>query len=197
MLLQAAQWIAPAATMIAAMMTAANLGARVTGWGFVVFTVGAIGWVIVALASGQHNLLLSNGFLLIVDLVGIWRWLGRRARYDEGAAQAASDSDRAPTPSLFALSKIEGRPVIGPDGATLAATVDAMAGCDDGRVRYLVVSRGGVGGVGESLHALGWEEVTIGEEAISARIGADALDRRPALDPTDWPESARAAGVDG
>jgi hypothetical protein len=29
-----AGWVAPAATMIAAMMTAANLGARVIGWGF-------------------------------------------------------------------------------------------------------------------------------------------------------------------
>ena len=85
-----AQWIAPGATMIAAMMTAANLGARVTGWGFAIFSVGAIAWVIVALASGQHNLLLSNAFLLIVDLVGVWRWLGRRARYDKGAERAES-----------------------------------------------------------------------------------------------------------
>ena len=44
-----AGWIAPAATMIAAMMTAANLGARVTGWGFGVFTLGSIAWSIVGL----------------------------------------------------------------------------------------------------------------------------------------------------
>jgi hypothetical protein len=36
-----AAWIAPAATVIAAVMTAANLGARITDWGFVVFTVGS------------------------------------------------------------------------------------------------------------------------------------------------------------
>lgn len=35
-----AAWVAPVATMIAAVMTAANLGARVTGWGFVVFVIG-------------------------------------------------------------------------------------------------------------------------------------------------------------
>ena len=195
MLVETAQWIAPAATMIAAMMTAANLGARVTGWGFVVFTAGAIAWVIVALASGQQNLLLSNAFLLIVDLVGIWRWLGRRARYDEGAERAEAASTASSTPTLFALSKIEGRPIRSADGTTIATTVDAMAGCGDGAIRYLVVSRGGVGGVGETLHALDWREVAIGEAVITTRVDALALEQRPALDPTDWPASAEAAGL--
>jgi len=57
--------------MIAAMMTAANLGARVTGWGFVVFTVGSLCWTAIALSSGQTNLLASNAFLTVVNPVGI------------------------------------------------------------------------------------------------------------------------------
>ena len=40
-----AGWIAPIATAIAAIMTASNLGTRVTGWGFVVFAVGSIAWI--------------------------------------------------------------------------------------------------------------------------------------------------------
>ena len=35
-------WLATIATMIAAMMTASNLGARVTGWGFVVFSISSV-----------------------------------------------------------------------------------------------------------------------------------------------------------
>lgn len=66
-----AGWIAPIATMIAAMMTAANLGARVTGWGFVVFTVGSIAWSLVGISTGQTNLLATNAFLTIVNLVGV------------------------------------------------------------------------------------------------------------------------------
>jgi len=58
--------IAPSATMIAAMMTAANLGARVTGWGFAVFTIGSICWSFVGFLSGQMNLLATNGFLTLV-----------------------------------------------------------------------------------------------------------------------------------
>lgn len=44
MIADLAGWAAPAATMIAAMMTAFNFGARITGWGFVAFTV-LCGWL--------------------------------------------------------------------------------------------------------------------------------------------------------
>ena len=40
-----ATWVAPIATTIAALMTASNLGSRITGWGFVVFTLGSLGWI--------------------------------------------------------------------------------------------------------------------------------------------------------
>jgi hypothetical protein len=195
-MLEIAQWVAPIATMIAAMMTAANIGTRVTGWGFVIFSIGAVAWVIVGITSGQRNLLISNGFLLVVNLVGIWRWLGRQARYDEGA-KAAFDASRANAvrPTLFAISKVAGRPVLDTKGATIGHAVDAMAGCGDSAIGYIVVSQGGVGGVGEELHALGWQEAQIGENAITAQIDGDALGRRPVLDPKCWPESAEAAGV--
>ena len=55
-----AGWIAPIATMIAAMMTAANLGAKVTGSGFLVFTIGSICWSLVGLSTGQTNLLATK-----------------------------------------------------------------------------------------------------------------------------------------
>jgi hypothetical protein len=93
-----AGWVAPAATMIAAMMTAMNLGARVTGWGFVVFTLGSICWTIVGLTSGQTNLIAANVFLTLVNLLGIWRWLGRQSAYEDGAKAATDASRAAPTP---------------------------------------------------------------------------------------------------
>lgn len=60
-----AAWIASAATMIAAMMTAANLGTKITGWGFVVFTVGSVAWAAVGLTTEQPSLAITNGFLLL------------------------------------------------------------------------------------------------------------------------------------
>jgi len=195
-LAEAAGWVAPAATMLGAIMTAANLGARVTGWGFVVFTVGAAAWMAVGAATGQSNLLFSNGFLLVVDVIGIWRWLGRRARYDQAAGAATQESRAArAVPTLFALSALEGRPVHDADGATIATTVEAMAACDTGAVSYIVVRAGGVAGVGERLHALGWDEVRVGTEAIATDLSAESLAARQMLDPARWPVSAEAAGV--
>lgn len=190
-----AGWIAPAATMIAAIMTAANLGTRVTGWGFAVFAVGAVAWIIVAMGSGQHNLLLSNGFLLVVDLFGMWRWLGRRARYDAGAEAAAAASKRAPAADLFALSTLTEAPLRDADDKVIANTVDALAACDSGAISFLVVTRGGIGGVGETLHAIGWNEVSFAEGVLRTRLDGEVLARRRALDPQRWPESAEAAGV--
>ena len=66
------EWVAPIATMIAAMLTAANLGARVTGYGFAIFAVASVCWSIIGLSSGQTNLLVTNGFLALVNAVGVW-----------------------------------------------------------------------------------------------------------------------------
>lgn len=85
---QIANWIAPIATTIAALMVATNLGARVTGAGFIVFSIGSIAWMVIGAATGQANLIWQNAVLLLVNIVGIWRWLGLRARYDKGAAAA-------------------------------------------------------------------------------------------------------------
>ena len=87
-MVQLAGWVAPIATMIAALMTAANLGPRVTGWGFAVFTIGAIAWAAIGLATGQSNLLWQNVLLLVVDIFGVWRWLGQVTRWEEGAISA-------------------------------------------------------------------------------------------------------------
>ena len=194
-MLDVAGWIAPAATMIAAIMTASNLGARVTGWGFAVFSVGALAWIAVGAGTGQHNLLWSNAFLLLVDLVGVWRWLGRRARYDEAAQAASAKSRQAAAPTLFALAGLEGMPVRNATGETIATVVDAMARCDEGRIVYLVVREGGVAGVGERLHAVGWNEVRVRDGAMTSGLSQARLAARPALAAGQWPATAAAAGV--
>lgn len=191
-----ASYVAPAATMIAAMMTAANLGARVTGWGFVVFSIGAVAWIIDALATGQRNLLLANAFLLLVDLVGVWRWLGRQTQYDNGAQAARKDSVRAAAPTLFPVGGLAGKPVKARDGATLGTAIEAMAACDSGAVSYIVVSRGGVAGVGESLHAIGWQETTYRDDGLATSLSEQELAARPQLDRAHWPATAEQAGVD-
>ncbi|WP_010183211.1 hypothetical protein [Sphingomonas sp. PAMC 26605] len=187
-----AGWIAPAATMIAAVMTAANLGTRVTGWGFIVFTIGSVAWSTVAVATGQQNLLWTNGFLTLVNLVGIWRWLGRQARYEDGSRAASVRSHAAHVPSLFSIGAIAGARLTGRDGVPLGTVVDGMMRCNDSALAYIVISEGGVGGVGERLRALHPREITFSAEGPRCELDAEMLARRPLLEPGAWPVSLEA-----
>lgn len=185
-------WIAPIATAIAACMTAANLGTRITGWGFVVFTIGSIAWTAYGIATGQSNLLWQNLFLTAVNLVGIWRWLGRQAKLDDGAQAAAKKSEQHDGPSLFPVSTLTSATLESRDGQAIGTTVDAMARRDDGRIAYLVVGKGGVGGLGETLHALPWKRVRVQPDKVIADLTATDIEALDAINPADWPSRTRA-----
>ena len=183
-----AGWVALAATCLAAIMTAANLGARITGLGFVVFTVGSLGWITVALSKGDSTqLLYSNIFLTAVNLLGIWRWLGRQARYEEGGKAATARSAGARVPTLFPVGGLAGATVTGTGGVTLGTVVDAMMRCQGSALAYVVVSEGGVGGVGERLHALDPRELRFSEDGVACDLSPGELERRPVLEVDAWP----------
>lgn len=174
-----AGWVAPIATTVAAMMTASNLGPRMTGWGFAVFVIASLAWVVVAIASDQGNLLFTNGFLMLVNIVGVWRWLGREARWADKAQAAERASESAARPALFAISGIADAPIRGVQGDVLAHCVDAMAECESGRIRCLLVREGGTGGLGERIHALDWSAVRRDDGAFSTRLDQDGVRRLP------------------
>jgi hypothetical protein len=185
-----AGWIAPIATMIAALMTAANLGPRVTGWGFVVFTIGAIAWAAIGLATGQSNLVWQNSVLLVVDIFGIWRWLGQETRWEAGAVKAVEASERPGVSTLFRASLFGGGAVGDRSGERVGYSVGAMLRCDDGRVAYVVIRSGGVGGVGETLREVPWSQVRVAEDNITVDFDSDAFAALPPIDPQRWPEQA-------
>lgn len=182
-----AGWIAPAATMIAAMMTAANLGARITGWGFAVFTIGSASWCVVAITTDQPNLLWTNAFLLLVNGIGIWRWLGRQARYEDGGANATRRSSRARAPTLFALGALTGAKVTTNEGEQLGVVVEAMMRCRGGDLAYVVISEGGVGGVGERLHAVHPRDLSFSTDGVVCALSARQLRALPELTDEKWP----------
>jgi len=182
-----AGWVGPIATMIAAVMTAANLGSRITGWGFVVFVIASLSWCVFGFTSGQTNLLATNAFLAFVNVIGVWRWLGRQARFDDGGKAAARRSRRAPVPTLFSAASLIGSPVRGRKGASLGTVVDAMLQCDNKEIAYIVIAEGGVGGVGERLHALDPRPLRIEDASIQCDLTADELAGLPVLTPDNWP----------
>lgn len=186
-------WVAPTATTVAAVMTASNLGARMTGWGFVVFTIGSISWCLVALASDQANLLWTNGFLIAVNAIGVWRWLGRRARFELGATSATEESRGSTAAALTSGSRLINAEVLSADGERLGRVVDMMVACDRRAIVYFIVSDGGLAGVGETLYAVVSGEAELCENALRTRLDKQGLMRRKPLEKTDWPAELDAA----
>jgi hypothetical protein len=181
------EWVAPIATMIAAMMTAANLGARITGWGFVVFTAGSIGWVALGLASGQPSLIYANAFLTLVNLVGIWRWLGRQAKYEDGGAKAADKSVERDAPTLRPAGTLSGTKLVDAHGETLGEAVETMIECESGRINYVVFSTGGLGGVGEAIRAIPFAQLRFEGEVIVSSLSKAEIAALPERKRDEWP----------
>ena len=179
-------WVATVATVIAAFMTASNLGSRITGYGFAVFTAGALCWIAVGALTDQPALLWTNVVLIVLDIFGVWRWLGRQARVEEGARSATQASELTPGEALFPVSLLARAPVQC-GGEEVGHCIDAMAGCRSGRIDYVVVSEGGVAGVGERLRRLPWTDAHVDEEIVSAHFAADGFQRLEELPRDQWP----------
>ena len=179
-------WIATIATIVAASITASNLGARITGYGFAVFTLGALCWIAVGALTHQPALMWTNVVLTILDIFGIWRWLGRQARVEEGARSAAEASERTPGEALFPVSLLLRAPVT--SGSTeVGRCIDAMAGCSSGRLDYVVVSQGGVAGVGETLRRLPWATAKVDGETVVMDISEARFTQLEELQRDQWP----------
>ena len=179
-------WVATIATIIAASMTAANLGSRVTGYGFCVFLVGSLCWLATGVLTGQPALTWTNVVLSFLNLFGIWRWLGRQSKVEEGARTASAASEQRPGETLFPVSLLSRAPAVS-GGEELGHCVDAMAGCSSGRLNYVVVSQGGVAGVGETLRRVPWAEAKVEGETLQLRIDRNAFGRLQELPRDEWP----------
>lgn len=68
-------WYASLTGMLAAIVIASNLGRRITGWAFVLFSTSSIAWIIAGIRDGEQALLWQNIVLLLTNFFGIYRWL--------------------------------------------------------------------------------------------------------------------------
>jgi len=176
-------WVATIATVIAASMTAANFGTRITGYGFGVFLVGSLAWLATGLITDQPALTWTNVVLTALNIFGIWRWLGRQAKVEEGARTAAQASEHLPGDTLFPVSLLTRAPVSS-RGLEIGNCVDAMAGSASGRLSYVVVSDGGVAGVGETLRRLPWSAAIVDGDQLVTDLDRLQLEELPR---DQWP----------
>jgi len=68
-------YLAMVSGTIAAVMVSANIGRRVTGYGFVVFSVSSVIWVLYGLQDTETPLIIQNAVLTLINIIGIYRWL--------------------------------------------------------------------------------------------------------------------------
>ena len=64
-------------TVLAAAMVAANWNARVTVAGFAIFIVASVAWMADGWLENKSSLVIQNGILLLINILGVWRWLPR------------------------------------------------------------------------------------------------------------------------
>jgi hypothetical protein len=178
-------WIATIATVIAASMTASNLGTRITGYGFCVFLTGSLSWLAAGILTDQPALTWTNVVLTILNVFGIWRWLGRQRKIEEGASTAAAASESEKGETLFPVSLLMRASLEDRTGKALGSCIDAMAGCSRGSLQYIVVSQGGVAGMGETLRRVPWPSVIV--EGENVKLGTGRLDQFHEIAKDEWP----------
>jgi hypothetical protein len=61
-------------TVLAAALVAANLNARITVAGFMIFLVASIAWMIDGWLESKASLVIQNVVLLLINAIGVWRW---------------------------------------------------------------------------------------------------------------------------
>jgi hypothetical protein len=98
--------LAACTTVLAAAMVAANVNARITVAGFVIFITASLAWMADGWFESKTSLLIQNAILLLINVLGVWRWLTRAEKEagmsGPGATPAPSflgtfrDKDHAP-----------------------------------------------------------------------------------------------------
>jgi hypothetical protein len=75
----AIRWFASISGMIAAAVVSLDWGRRDTGWAMVLFCLSAVAWITGAVMAKDWALGTQNVVLLMIDLLGVYRYLLRDA----------------------------------------------------------------------------------------------------------------------
>ena len=85
-------------TVVAASLVAANLNARVTVAGFIIFIVASIAWMADGWLEAKASLVIQNVILLVINVIGVWRWLPKAEKEAKVSAAIRKARRGAGTP---------------------------------------------------------------------------------------------------
>lgn len=82
--------------------------------------------------------------------------------------------------------------VVNSKGEDLGTVEDIMIHIDSGRIAYVVLSFGGILGIGDKLFAVPWEALALDEDnkQFVFNIEKEKLENAPGFDKDHWPDSA-------
>ena len=85
------EWAASLGAIAAAALIAFDISRKVTGWGFVLFCLVSILWVLTGIRNNAVPLVAQNMALLAINAWGVWRYLLKQKR---GKQQPKGDGDQ-------------------------------------------------------------------------------------------------------
>ena len=85
-----------------------------------------------------------------------------------------------------------GKDVKNSQGESLGKIHDLVINFDNGDIAYVVISSGGVLGIGDTLHAVPWKALSLNSQADGFILNIDqtAWKNAPSFKDNDWPEVA-------
>ena len=89
------EWTGAIGAILAAALIAGDFGRRLTGWGFVLFSVVSVIWIVSGLtAKDGMPIAVQNGILLLINVYGVWQFLlsPRKKREIERAEELADEA---------------------------------------------------------------------------------------------------------
>ena|SRR5688572_26431591 len=185
-------WVAAVVTVLATVLVAANLGARVTGWGLAMLAGASVIWITTGMMAGldQPSVVVMHSILLAVNAVGVYRWLGPERRHEDSREKVAEHTRWARVPTLFSAGSLIGASVQKGKDAAYGKIVDAMFQCDDKSLAYVVISEGGIGGAGETLRAVPPDHLQFENDTVRCDLSEEEWHSMPPIEDDRWPTKA-------
>jgi hypothetical protein len=78
------RWTATGCGILAAIIVSLNIGRRITGVGFLIFTVSSVTWIMAGYMEDMPSLMTQNAVLTVINIIGVYRWLILRSASRSG-----------------------------------------------------------------------------------------------------------------
>lgn len=107
----------------------------------------------------------------------------------ERMTRARRTSADRENPDFLSVSTLKGDRVVSSTGDNIGKIEEFMIDLQDGKVGYVVVSHGGILGIGNKLFAVPWQALTlrVHEHAFALSVPKETLEKSEGFDKDNWP----------